>query len=83
MLLVKLIRKLQIVIDYKEWSKFEGVIEKSKLVCQNSYINVFEHFIDADKLLKHVNNTEVRINDYKFSHYACYSIVQNEDSRKK
>ena len=76
-------RELQIVLNYKEWRKFEGVIEKAKLACQNSDINVFEHFVGADKLSKRANNAEVRINDYKLSRYACYLIVQNGDSRKK
>ena len=76
-------RELQIVLDYKEWRKFEGVIEKSKLACQNSDINVLEHFVGTDKLSKRANNAEVRINDYKLSRYACYLIAQNSDSRKK
>ena len=76
-------RELQIVLNYKEWRKFEGVIEKAKLACQNSDINVFEHFVGADKLSKRANNAEVRINDYKLSRYACYLIAQNGDSRKK
>ncbi len=76
-------RELQIVLDYKEWRKFEGVIEKAKLACQNSDINMFEHFVGADKLSKRANNAEVRINDYKLSRYACYLIAQNGDSRKK
>ena len=76
-------RELQIVLDYKEWRKFDGVIEKAKLACQNSDINVFEHFVGADKLSKRANNAEVRINDYKLSRYACYLIAQNGDSRKK
>ena len=76
-------RELQIVLDYKEWRKFEGVIEKAKLACQNSYINVLEHFVGADKLSKRANNAKVRINDYKLSRYACYLIAQNGDSRKK
>lgn len=48
-------RELQIVLDYKEWRKFEGVIEKARLACQNSDINVFEHFVGTDKLLKHIS----------------------------
>ena len=76
-------RELQIVLDYKEWRKFEGVIEKAKLACKNSDINVLEHFVDADKLSKRANNAAVRINDYKLTRYACYLIAQNGDSRKK
>ena len=44
---------------------------------------MFEHFVGTDKLSKRANNTEVRINEYKFSRYACYLIAQNGDSRRK
>ena len=76
-------RELQIVLNYKEWRKFDGVIEKAKTACENSDINVFEHFVGADKLSKRANNAEVVIKDYKLSRYACYLIAQNGDSRKK
>ncbi len=75
-------RELQIVLNYKEWRKFDGVIEKAKTACENSDINVFEHFVGADKLSKRANNAEVVIKDYKLSRYACYLIAQNGDSRK-
>ena len=64
-------RELQSVLDYKEWRKFENVISKAKNACENSSINVFEHFVDADKLSKRANNAEVKISDYKLSRYAC------------
>ena len=76
-------RELQSVLDYKEWRKFENVISKAKNACENSSINVFEHFVDADKLSKRANNAKVRISDYKLTRYACYLIAQNGDSRKK
>ena len=76
-------RELQVVLDYKEWRKFENVICKAKLACENSSISVFEHFVDVDKLSKRANNAEVIISDYKLSRYACYLIAQNGDSRKK
>ena len=76
-------RELQVVLDYKEWRKFENVICKAKQACENSSISVFKHFVDVDKLSKRANNAEVRINDYKLSRYACYLIAQNGDSRKK
>lgn len=76
-------RELQKVLDYKEWRKFENVINKAKESCKNSDISVFEHFVGADKLSKHANNAEVAISDYKLTRYACYLIAQNGDSRKK
>ncbi len=76
-------RELQVVLDYKEWRKFDGVIDKAKKACENSSISMFEHFVGADKLSKRANNAEVVIKDYKLSRYACYLIAQNGDSRKK
>ena len=76
-------RELQVVLQYKEWRKFENVIDKAKISCQNSGISVFEHFVGVDKLSKRANNAEVLINDYKLTRYACYLIAQNGDSRKK
>ena len=76
-------RELQNVLQYKEWRKFEGVINKAKKACDNSNIKVFEQFVGSDKLSKRANNTVVKIGDYKLSRYACYLIAQNGDSRKK
>ncbi|MBQ9659521.1 MAG: DNA damage-inducible protein D [Clostridia bacterium] len=76
-------RELQLVLDYKEWRKFENVINKAKQACENSDISALEHFVGADKLSKRANNAEVIINDYKLTRYACYLIAQNGDSRKK
>ena len=76
-------RELQIVLDYKEWRKFDGVIERAKRACENSGMSVFEQFVGADKLSKRANNAEITVKDYKLSRYACYLIAQNGDNRKK
>ena len=76
-------RELQIVLRYKEWRKFEGVIQKAKKSCENSNISILEHFVGVDKLSKRANNAKVIIKDYKLTRYACYLIAQNGDSRKK
>lgn len=70
-------RELQLVLDYKEWRKFENVIKKAMDACENSGISAFEHFVGADKLSKRANNAEVLIKDYKLTRYACYLIAQN------
>ena len=76
-------RELMPILQYSNWQNFEKIINKAKISCQNSDINVFEHFIDVSKLSKRANNAEVEINDYKLTRYACYLIAQNGDSRKK
>ena len=76
-------RELQRVLDYKEWRKFENVIEKAKKSCEKAGTSEAEHFVGADKLSKRANNAEVIIRDYKLTRYACYLIAQNGDSRKE
>ena len=76
-------RELQVVLEYKEWRKLEGVINKAIIACENSKYNVSERFVRADKTLKMPNNAKKKIKDYKLSRYACYLIVQNADPRKE
>ena len=78
-----LARELQTALDYKEWRKFENVIYKAKIACNNSNIDINEQFVGIDKLSINVNGGKRIINDYKLSRYACYLIAQNGDSRKK
>ena len=76
-------RELQLVLDYKEWRKFENVINKAKESCKNSDINVFDCFVDVDKSIISGKGRKSIIKDYKLTRYACYLIAQNGDSRKK
>ena len=45
-------RELQVVLNYKEWRKFENVIKKAKEACENTGISVFDHFVDVDKMVQ-------------------------------
>ena len=74
---------LQTALDYKEWRKFENVIYKAKIACNNSNIDINEQFVQVDKLSINVNAGKRRIIDYKLSRYACYLIAQNDDSHMK
>ena len=76
-------RELQSVLNYKEWRKFENVINKAKESCKNSDITVFEHFVDVDKMVQIGSGAERKQKDYKLTRYACYLIAQNGDTRKK
>ena len=76
-------RELQKVLEYQEWRKFEGVIDKAKISCKNSEIDTNEQFVETDKLSINVNGGKRSIRDYRLSRYACYLIAQNGDSRKK
>ena len=75
-------RELQVILDYKEWRKFEGVINKAIITCINSKYNALDHFVGIDKMINIAKSAKRKVNDYKLSRYACYLIAQNGDSRK-
>ena len=76
-------RELMPVLEYTEWRKFKGSINKAIINCKSSNNNVLYHFVGADKMVSIGSNTKRNINDYKLSRYACYLIVLNCDPRKK
>ena len=78
-----LARELQQVLEYKEWRKFNNVINKATIACKNSKVIIEEHFVHVDKTIRMPRNASKIINDYKLSRYACYLIVQNADSKKE
>ena len=78
-----LARELQKILEYKEWRKFKGVIAKSIIACDKSNNNVYDHFVQLDKMVEIGSNTKRKVMDYKLSRYACYLIAQNGDSHMK
>ena len=76
-------RELQMVLDYKEWRKFENVIKKAEEACKNSGMTEVDHFVGTDKMVQIGSGAEREQKDYKLTRYACYLIAQNGDSRKK
>ncbi|MDO5569513.1 MAG: DNA damage-inducible protein D [bacterium] len=78
-----LARELQIVLDYKEWRKFEGVIGRAINACNNSEINALDHFVGADKMVQIGSGAKRIQKDYSLTRYACYLIAQNGDPRKE
>ena len=76
-------RELQKALEYKEWRKFLGVIEKAIISCNNSTFKVSDHFVQSDKMVEIGSGAKRKQDDYKLSRYACYLIVQNADSKKK
>ena len=71
------------VLQYKQWRRFENVIEKAKLACENSDISSLDHFANVGKMVQIGSGAERKQQDYKLTRYACYLIAQNGDSRKK
>ena len=70
-------------MEYKEWRNFKVVIDKAITSCKNSKFNVFDHFVEANKMIEIGKTAKRKILDYKLSRYACYLIVQNADPSKE
>lgn len=75
-------RELMTALEYSKWEHFVKVINKAKISCNLSGVNVNDHFPVKGKIVKSGATTKEVI-DYKLSRYACYLIVQNANPRKK
>ncbi|WP_146550116.1 DNA damage-inducible protein D [Rummeliibacillus suwonensis] len=76
-------RDLQKILQYKEWRNFKRVIDKAKVACKSSGMEVADHFVEFNKMTDLAKATKRQIDDFMLSRYACYLIVQNADPRKK
>ena len=76
-------RELQVILEYKEWRKFFGVINRAIIACSNSKIDILDHFGEVAKMVTIGSSAKRKQVDYKLSRYACYLIVQKSDSRKE
>jgi len=75
-------RDLMVALWYKEWRKFNWVIEKASIACKNSWNKPENHFVPSDKMVELGSWSKRKIKDFYLTRYACYLIAQNWDSRK-
>jgi len=75
-------RDLQLVFNYNSWDKFERVIKKAVVACENSAQPASDHFSQVGKMVQIGSGAEREVKDYQLSRYACYLIVQNADASK-
>ena len=78
-----LARELQIALEYSQWRRFNEVINRAIISCDNSKLEINDHFAKVGKMVGIGSKTSRSIDDYKLSRYACYLIVQNSDPRKE
>ena len=60
--------------EYKEWRKFNNVINNAIIACLNSNNRVDDHFVHVDKMVQIGSGAKRIHDDYKLSRYACYLI---------
>ncbi len=75
-------RELQPLLDYSQWRRFAGTIDKAKEACANADGNVSDHFAASGKMVTIGSGAQKEIEDVLLTRYACYLVAQNGDSRK-
>ena len=76
-------RELQSILGYDRWENFFKVIIKAKIACENSNIEVLDHFRDVKKMVTLGSGATREIKDIVLTRYACYLVAQNGDSKKE
>jgi DNA-damage-inducible protein D len=75
-------RELQPLLDYSQWRRFAGAIDKAKEACANAGEHVSDHFAGAGKMVAIGSGAKKEVDDILLTRYACYLVAQNGDSRK-
>ena len=78
-----LARELQVALEYSQWRRFNEVINRAIISCDNSKLEINDHFAKVGKMVGIGSKSTRSILDYKLSRYACYLIIQNSDPRKE
>ena len=76
-------RDLMKMLGYAKWANFKNVIERAEEACKNSGQTVDNHFLQEGKMINTGKSGQRPVKDYLLSRFACYSIAQNGDPRKK
>jgi DNA-damage-inducible protein D len=75
-------RELARVLEYTDFRNFIAVITKAREACVNSGHKVSDHFVDINEMVAIGSGAQRSIEDWAFSRYACYLVIQNADPSK-
>lgn len=71
-------RDLQKVLGYQSWDKFQNVIDKAKDACENSNVDIADHFRHVGKMVSIGSEATRTIDDIMLTRYACYERSVDE-----
>jgi DNA-damage-inducible protein D len=75
-------RDLMPLLGYDKWQRFEQVVERAIISCQQTGNNPDDHFTGAGKMIETGKTAKREIKDFYLSRFACYNISLNGDPRK-
>lgn len=76
-------RDLAPLLGYNKWQNFEVAIQRAMIACEQVGQIVQDHFTGVSKMVDVGSGAQRPVKDYLLSRFACYSIAQNGDPRKK
>jgi DNA-damage-inducible protein D len=76
-------RDLAPLLEYRTWRNFQKVVAKAQQACETSGHPLFDHFVEANKMVLLGSGAQRELEDVQLSRYACYLVVQNADPSKR
>lgn len=75
-------RDLMPLLGYDKWERFQGVIERAQLACNNSNIPSDNHILGGEKLVQRPQGGGNTREDFRLSRFGAYLVAMNGDPRK-
>ncbi|GAC1636982.1 MAG: DNA damage-inducible protein D [Ktedonobacteraceae bacterium] len=75
-------RDLAPLLGYDKWQRFEDVLKRARIACEQVGQKVDDHFTASGKMISTGKGANREIQDYLLSRFACYLVAQNGDPRK-
>ena len=75
-------RELARVLEYTDFRNFIAVITKAREACAKSDQKVSDHFVEITEMVSIGSGAQRQVEDWAFSRYACYLVIQNADPSK-